>query len=159
MLQAIKQGFGVVVACADLLIMQGGAVFQSRPLGAKRSTQTRFVQSFSRTLQVMDVCAENRGCPHQKVRFSAAQMMGRNFLIQGHPGVKVRNVRGTSRPKNLCLCFFFPAPCSFQVLLVAEEGETLTAILGGFCLLLGHHHLVEETPGFLHLPLKLQEMD
>ena len=35
--------------------------------------------------------------------------MGRNFLTPGHPGVRVRNVRGKSGPKNLCLCcFFFP---------------------------------------------------
>ena len=31
-----------------------------------------FVQSFSTTLRVMDVRAENRGRPHQKVRFPAA---------------------------------------------------------------------------------------
>ena len=57
----------------------------------------------------MDVRAENRGRPHQKVRFSAAPVMGRNFLTQGRPGVRVRNVRGKSGPKSLCLCcFFFP---------------------------------------------------
>ena len=68
-----------------------------------------FVQSFSTTLRVMDVRAENRGHPHQKVRFSAAPVVGRNFLTLGHPGVRVRNVRGRSGPKNLCLCcFFFP---------------------------------------------------
>ena len=42
-------------------------------IGAKKSTQTFFVQSFSTTLRVMDVCAENRGRPHQKVRFPAAR--------------------------------------------------------------------------------------
>ena len=57
----------------------------------------------------MDVRAENRGRPHQKVRFSAAPVTGRNFLTQGRPGVRVRNVRGKSGPKSLCLCcFFFP---------------------------------------------------
>ena len=65
-----------------------------------------FVQSFSTTLRVMDVRAENRGRPHQKVRFSAAPVMGRNFLTPGHPGVRVRNVRGKSGPKSLCLCCF-----------------------------------------------------
>ena len=50
-----------------------------------------FVQSFSRTLRVMDVRAENRGRPHQKVRFSAAPVMGGSFLTQGRPGVRVRN--------------------------------------------------------------------
>ena len=78
-------------------------------LGAKKSTQTFFVQSFSTTLRVMDVRAKNRGRPHQKVRFPAAPVVGRNFLTPGHPGVRVGNVRGNSGPKSLCLCcFFFP---------------------------------------------------
>ena len=68
-----------------------------------------FVQSFSRTLLVMDVRAENRGRPRQKVHFSAALVMGRNFFNPGHPGIRVRNVRGKSGPKSVCLCcFFFP---------------------------------------------------
>ena len=78
-------------------------------VGAEKSTQTFFVQSFSTTLRVMDVRAENRGRPRQKVCFPAAPVMGRNFLTPGHPGVRVRNVRGKSGPKSLCLCcFFFP---------------------------------------------------
>ena len=57
----------------------------------------------------MDVRAENRGRPHQKVRFPAAPVAGRNFLTPGHPGVRVRNVRGKFGPKSLCLCCFcFP---------------------------------------------------
>ena len=84
-------------------------------LGAKKSTQTFFVQSFSKPLRVMDVRAKNRGRPHQKVRVSAAPVMGRNFLTQGHPGVRVRNVRGKSGPKSLCLCcFFFPESLHLQ---------------------------------------------
>ena len=75
-------------------------------IGAEKSTQTFFVQSFSTTLRVMDVHAENRGRPRQKVRFPAAPVMGRNFLTPGHPGVRVRNVRGKSGPKSLCLCCF-----------------------------------------------------
>ena len=55
----------------------------------------------------MDVRAENRGRPHQKVRFPAAPVVGRNFLTPWHPGVRVRNVRGKSGPKSLCLCCFF----------------------------------------------------
>ena len=74
--------------------------------GQKKTTQTFFVQSFSTTLRVMDVRAENRGRPHQKVRFPAAPVVGRNFLTPGHPGVSVRNVRGKSGPKSLCLCCF-----------------------------------------------------
>ena len=54
----------------------------------------------------MDVRAENRGRPRQKVRFSAVPVMGRNSLTQGRPGVRVRNVRGKSAPKTLCLCCF-----------------------------------------------------
>ena len=73
-------------------------------LGAKKSAQTFSVQSFSRTLRVMDVRAENHGRPHPKVSFSAAPVMGRNFLTQGHPGVRVRNVRRKSGPKSLCSC-------------------------------------------------------
>ena len=40
-------------------------------IGAKKSAQTLFVQSFPRSLRVilMDVRAENRGRPHQKVCF------------------------------------------------------------------------------------------
>ena len=60
----------------------------------------------------MDVRAENRGRPHQKVRFPAAPVVGRNFLTPGHSGVRVRNVRRKSGPKSLCLCcFFFPEFC------------------------------------------------
>ena len=66
----------------------------------------------------MDVRAENRGRPHPKVRFSAAPVMGRNFLTHGRAGVRVRNVCGKSGPKSLCLCcFFFPdfKPLRFQI--------------------------------------------
>ena len=57
----------------------------------------------------MDVRAKNRGRPHQKVRFPAAPVAGRNFLTPGHSGVRVRNVRRKSGPESLCLCcFFFP---------------------------------------------------
>ena len=35
-------------------------------------------------------------------------------MTQGRPGVRVRNDRGKSRPKSLCLCcFFFPELLSF----------------------------------------------
>ena len=55
----------------------------------------------------MDVRAENRGRPDQKVRFPAAPVVGRNFLTPGRSGVRVKNVRGKSGPKSLCLCCFF----------------------------------------------------
>ena len=77
--------------------------------GGQKINANFFAQSFSTTLRVMDVRAENRGRLHRKVRFPAAPVMGRNFLTPGHPGVRVRNVRGKSCPKSLCLCcFFFP---------------------------------------------------
>ena len=41
----------------------------------------------------MDVRAENRGRPHQKVRFPVAPVVGRNFLTPGHPGVRVRKAQ------------------------------------------------------------------
>ena len=72
----------------------------------KKFNANFFVQSFSTTLRVMDVRAENRGRPHQKVRFPAAPVVGRNFSTPGHPGVRVRNVCGKSGPKSLCLCCF-----------------------------------------------------
>ena len=93
--------------------------------GAKKSTQTFFVQSFSKTLRVMDVRAENRGRPQQKVRFSAAPVTGRNFLTQGRPGVRVRNVRGKSGPKSLCLCCF-----SSLIIQKHFKTVTVTVILG-----------------------------
>ena len=43
----------------------------------------------------------DHGRPHQKVRFPAAPVVGRNFLTPGHPGIRVRNVRGKSGPKSL----------------------------------------------------------
>ena len=43
-----------------------------------------------------------------KSLFSQPHWWGRSFLTPGHPGVRVRNVRGKSRPKSFCLCFFVP---------------------------------------------------
>ena len=44
-----------------------------------------------------------------KSAFVCGPVMGRNILTQSRPGVRVRNVRGKSGPKSLCLCcFFFP---------------------------------------------------
>ena len=98
-------------------------------LGAKKSTQTLFVQSFSTTLWVMDVRAENRGHPHQKVRFPAAPMVGRNFLTPGHPGVRVRNVRRKSGPKSLGLCcFFFPEICQEVLVHLLGHGHKHTCL-------------------------------
>ena len=64
-----------LVLCRDILreILQDvstlfvGISCKNTCIGAKRSTQTFFAQSFSRTLRVMDIRAENRGRLHQKV--------------------------------------------------------------------------------------------
>ena len=66
------------------------------------------VQSFSRTLRVMDVRAETRGRPHQKVHVPAARVMGRNSLTPGHPSMRVRNVCRKLGQKRFCLCGFLP---------------------------------------------------
>ena len=55
----------------------------------------------------MDVPAENRGRPRQNMRFPAVPVAGRNFLTSGHPGVRVRNVRGKSGLKNFMFMLFF----------------------------------------------------
>ena len=55
----------------------------------------------------MDRRAENRGRPHQKVRFSAAPVKGRNFLTPGYPSVRVRNVRGKSGTEEFMFMLFF----------------------------------------------------
>ena len=55
----------------------------------------------------MDVRAENRGRPHQKVRFPVAPVVGRNFLTPGHPGVRVRNVHGKIWIKKFMFVLFF----------------------------------------------------
>ena len=53
-------------------------------LGAKILINANFfVQSFSTTLRVMDVRAETRGRPHQKLCFPAAPLVGRKFLPWG----------------------------------------------------------------------------
>ena len=79
----------------------------------------------------MDVRAENRGRPHQKVRLHAAPVVGRNFLTPGHSGVRVRNVRRKSRQKSLCLCcFFFPEKC-WEFAKGGGGGKTYRCDFGG----------------------------
>ena len=73
----------------------------------QKSTQTFFVQSFSKTLRVMDVRAENRGRPHQKVRFPAAPVAGRKFLNPWASGRKGQKCPREIRTIKLCLCLFF----------------------------------------------------
>ena len=64
-----------------------------------------------------------------KVHFSAAPVMGRNFLTQGRPGVRVRNVRGKSGPKSLCLCcFFFPDHFESITFLIQKPFNHVAAI-------------------------------
>ena len=57
----------------------------------------------------MDVRAKNRGRPHHKVRFSAAPLMGINFLTQGRPGGKGRECPWEIRTKKfMFVLLFFP---------------------------------------------------
>ena len=78
----------------------------------KKSQRKLFLYKlFQQPFGSWDVRAEYRGHSHQKkVRFPAAPVVWRNFLTPGHPGVRVRNVRGKSGPKSLCLCCFFFSP-------------------------------------------------
>ena len=73
-------------------------------LGRSRNRGQKINANFFCTKSFENRPDQNRGRPHQKVRFSAAPVMGRNFLTKGRPGVRVRNVRGKSGPKSLCLC-------------------------------------------------------
>ena len=70
------------------------------------SMQTFFGRSFSTTFRVMDVRADNRGRPHQKSAFSCSPSgEEKRFDHPGHPGVRVRNVRGE---KFMFMLFFLP---------------------------------------------------
>ena len=91
--------------CADTIFL-GFYKHCPSQIGDKKSTQTFTGQRFAMTLRVMDVRAKNRGRLHQKMGFPAAPVMGRNFLIPAHPGVRVRNIQLEIRTKNCCLCCF-----------------------------------------------------
>ena len=62
-------------------------------------------------------------------------VVGRNFLTPGHPGVRVRNVRGKSGPKSLCLCLccFFSNCKSQQSLRFLATAKAQKLIRGFFC--------------------------
>ena len=64
-----------------------------------------FVESFSRTLRVMDVHAEIAGILTKKVCFPVAPVMGRNLLTPGHPGKMLTNVHRKPGPKILSMPF------------------------------------------------------
>ena len=76
-------------------------------IGIKKSTQTFFVQSFSRTLRAMDVRAENRGRPHQKVRFSAAPVMGKKLFDPTASGRKGQECPREIRTEKFMFVLFF----------------------------------------------------
>ena len=79
--------------------------------GQKKSAQTLFAQSFSRTLRVMDVRAENHGRPQQTVRFPATPVMGRNLLDPWASGRKGQECPQENRTeKFICMVYFFPHP-------------------------------------------------
>ena len=75
----------------------------------QKSTQTFLVQSFSTTLRVMDVRAENRGRPHQKVRFPAALVVGEKLFDPWACGRKGQECPREIRAKKfMFMLFFFP---------------------------------------------------
>ena len=106
---------------------------QYQSIGAKINANF-FAQSFSTTLRVMDVRAKNHGGLHQKVHFPVAAVVGETFDPWAS-GRKVRNVRGKSGPKSLCLCCFYfpesrptlPATCP------EREKQTLSERSSKFC--------------------------
>ena len=55
----------------------------------------------------MDVRAENRGRPHQKVRFPAAPVVGEKLFDPWAFGRKGQECPREIRAKSLCLCCFF----------------------------------------------------
>ena len=57
-------------------------------LGAKNINANFFCTKFFKNASGHGRPRQNRGRPHQKVRFSAAPVMGRNFLTQGSSGHK-----------------------------------------------------------------------
>ena len=65
----------------------------------------------------MDVRAENRGRPHQKVHFPAVPVVGRNFLTPGHSGIKGQECPQEIRAKKfMFMLFFLPWSLSFGLL-------------------------------------------
>ena len=74
----------------------------------EKPPQIFFVQSFSTTLQVMDVHTWNHGRLHQKVRVPVAPVVGRNLLTTGHLGTRVMNVREIRSEKFIFMLIFLP---------------------------------------------------
>ena len=83
------------------------AILSRRILGPKKSTQTFFVQSFSTTLRIVDVRAENRGRLHQKVRFPAAPGGGEKLFDPWASGRKGQECPREIRTKKFMFMLFF----------------------------------------------------
>ena len=98
---------GLLVLARSFISVRLCTTFAHMLLGTRKATQTFYGQSFSTTLRVMEVRAENHRRPHQIVRFPAALLVGRNWLTPGHPGVRVRNVRRKSGPRNVYVYVVF----------------------------------------------------
>ena len=82
----------------------------------RESTQT-IAKSLSRTLWVMDVCANNPG-RSPKSLFSCGPGGGEKpFDPCRHPSLSVWTSAGKSGPKDLSLCcfFLFPAHCEIDI--------------------------------------------
>ena len=108
-----KSSFGssAILCCIDNIeaskptTLKGMSDPQQLPRGQKIKASF-FCTKFFKTASGHGRPRRNRGRLHQKLRFPAAPVVGRNFLTPGHSGVRVRNVRGKSGPKSLCLCCF-----------------------------------------------------
>ena len=87
----------------------------------------------------MHVRTDNRGHPHQDVRFPVAPVTGRNLLTPGHLGVRVRNVRKIFK-LNLVKVYAFVV--FFPEFLSGNFGHSylwqLMAILGRISMRLQH---------------------
>ena len=86
-----------------------GTFSESPKIGGKRSTQTFFVESFSRTLRLMDVRAENRGRPHQKVCVFCGPGDGEKLFDPRASGRKGQECpREIRTEKFMFMLFFLP---------------------------------------------------
>ena len=82
----------------------------------------------------MDVRAEYRGRPRQKLRFPAALVVGRNLLTPGHPGVRVGNVAGNPDRKVYDYAAFSSLKKGFHHMIHANMGNVFFSPTPTTCL-------------------------
>ena len=105
-------------------------------IGGQKSMQTFFLQSFSRTLRVMDVRAKKSWTSAPRNAFFCGQGDGEKLFDPGASGRKGQECPRKIGPKSLCLCcFFFPEFIGFfrrQMLLHENHGNHGTTRLSDF---------------------------